>query len=124
MKKSSDRILTSHAGSLPRIERFTELHLLMLKMFKNPDAWPGRSGMQHFGRSMNSVLRNVLTDGLPQLKSRPFLADQVWRELLLNNLVEGADSLDNAGEGLAVARKRTTDFADRFLAFITSPLPE
>jgi hypothetical protein len=49
------------------IERFTELHLLMLKMLKNPDEWPGRSGMQQFGRSMNSVLRNVLTDGLPQL---------------------------------------------------------
>jgi hypothetical protein len=105
------------------IERFTDLHLVMLKLLKDPEHWPGRSGAQ-FGRSLNSALRAVLMDGLPALQMRPFLADQVWLELRSNNLVEGAESLDNAGEGPSVTRKRTTAFADRFLEFISSPLPE
>lgn len=105
------------------IERFTELHLLMLQLLKDPERWRGRTGAP-FGRHMNSVLRSVLVDGLPQLQTHPFLADQVWNELRSTNLVTGAESLDNAGEGPSITKKRTTEFGDRFLAFIASPLPE
>jgi len=102
------------------IERFTELHLIMLKLLKDPNAWPGINTAAS-AESQNRVLRTLLTSGLPQLAPRPFLADQVWLELRSNNLVEGAESLDNWGEGSSLRRKRTTEFADRFLAFISSP---
>jgi hypothetical protein len=105
------------------IDRFTELHLLMLKMLKDPVKWLGGSRPKH-GSQFHSALRIVLLDGLPQMRTHEFLADQVWSELRSTNLVEGAESLDNAGEGPSVIRKRTTEFGDRFLSFISSPLPD
>lgn len=105
------------------IERFSELHLLVLRVLQNPGLRPSPSG-KPYGHAFSSALREVLLTQIPEMRMHSFLADQVWSELRSSNLAEGADSLDNAGEGPSVTRKRTTEFGDRFLAFITSPLPK
>jgi len=112
---------------LGMVDRFTELHLKILKLFHDPRAWRNTStgaplaGPPQHGHGRDAA--DVLENAFPELQSRQPLYEQVWLELHSVGLVR-LNTLHNSGEGEAVMNKRTTPMGDAFVAFITSPVPD
>lgn len=101
------------------VDRFTEWHLRVLRLFQEPKRWAGPDGRSvRPGNSLGGVIENAFED----LRGRRELYDQIWADL-------GAAGFHRSG-GLHVTMtpegtlsKRTTEFADQFLKFIEDPGP-
>lgn len=103
------------------MDRFTELHLQLVKLFHDPRAWRIDGG-QHLTGRMHGDAADVLEEALPAFateRGRTLYA-AVWADLYAAGLVR-LNTLNNQGEGPAIMNKRTTALGDEFAAFITNP---
>jgi hypothetical protein len=104
------------------IDRFTEWHLRILDLFRDPRQWAARNGVSWPDLSMGGAVSQILLHAFPGLNSREAFYRQVWADLnnsgLLNTPVS---SLGTTMSGHGLMEKRTTQFGDQFLRFITEP---
>ena len=114
-------VLNTAAGSSPEeslaqvfvalVDRFTEWHLKILKVFQNPAL--------RIPLGVRSVA-GVLVRAYPELESRRPFYEQVWRDLYQNGLVDSdSDILFGGMTPDGALAKRTTKFGDQFLAFVS-----
>ena len=95
------------------VDNFTEWHLRLLQLFQDP--------REHVSRNtMMGGLSQVVETAFPQLRGRRDFYDQVWSDLNTRGLVN-TSTLHVTMSGHGLTAKRTTDFGDRFLAFISEP---
>jgi hypothetical protein len=99
------------------VDRFTEWHLRILKIFRDPATWRNAEGVPL--RPAGS-LSTLIEQAYPELRGRPELRDQIWSEL-------GAAGLHRSG-GLnttmtpdGTMSARTTEHGNQFLDFIENP---
>jgi hypothetical protein len=98
------------------IDSFTEWHLRLLKLFQDPQPHvPSNAYMGGLGQ--------VVEAAIPALNGRRDFYDRIWSDLNARGLVNtGSLHVTMTAHGMGV--KRTTDFGDRFVAFITSPVEQ
>lgn len=93
---------------LNHIDRFTEWHIRILRLFDNP---PESSSV------LSGALVHVLENTYPELLGHRSFYDQIWKDLKDNGLVN-TDSLHVLMTGQGLAECRTTHFGKKFLRFI------
>lgn len=101
------------------VDRFSGLHLKVLKMLSNPAAVPAM-----VARAENSItgsLSILFEAALPELGSNNPLLARVVADLSQERLTNGA-TLNGMLSGSGLLEKRTSEFGDSFLKFITSPV--
>ncbi len=103
------------------IETLSTWHLRILKFFQEPL----RFAREHDARTDYSVAGSPsqpLEEVFPELRGRREFYEQIVRDLHTRGLMNGDEHmLHTMMTGSGVFAKRTTELADRFLAFITSP---
>jgi hypothetical protein len=100
------------------VDEFTEWHLRILKLFRDPAGWYVTSG-RNPPNLYSGGLSSILEDAYPELRGRRAFYDLVWQDLFQRGLVNtGGLHTMMTGTGLMAAR--TTDFGNQFLAFISS----
>jgi hypothetical protein len=102
------------------IDRWTEWHLRLLKLFQNPKAWRGPGGRQV---REDGSLSGVIEQAYPELRGRGDFYTQVWADLHASGL-HGTPGLHTMMTGPGTMATRTSDLGDTFLAFIESPLSD
>lgn len=104
------------------VETLTAWHLRMLKFFENPMGMAAARGART-DYSIAGSLSQPLHDVYPDLRDRRDFYDQITRDLASRGFLNSsADVLHTMMTGSGMNAKRTTEIADRFLAFIASPL--
>jgi len=97
---------------LSLVDRFTDLHILLLRLFSDPAKWPTPLNLP--GGADGSTLAKV---ALPDYLS---LLVPAWEDLRSAGL--GSTPMNNGMEGPDIRTvKRTTPMGDALLAFITEP---
>lgn len=91
------------------VDSLTELHIQVLRAFQSPKT---PNGMSMGG------LSSVLEHGVPSLRGRRALYDQIWKDLFIRGLVS-TENLHVMMSGSGLVTKRTTELADMFLEFIS-----
>ncbi|HEY2906421.1 MAG TPA: hypothetical protein VGJ29_11030 [Vicinamibacterales bacterium] len=99
-------------------DRFSELHLVMLRFAQNATQFRTPTGDPLPQRRMAT---EVLEDAFPESRSKPDLYKLIWNDLFASGLVK-LPNLENGYEGDARAIRRTSELGDQYLAFIASPL--
>jgi hypothetical protein len=112
--------VTQQQVFLALIDRFTDLHLSILRVFRSPSDWKTSDDKQLLARNASDA-GDLLLEAYPELVGHETLCDVLWGELHAAGLVDIA-TLHNKHEGNAVMKKRTTPYGDEFLAFISSPV--
>ncbi len=92
---------------LNMVDRFTELHLQVLKAFQSPT--PPRMKI--------GKLSVIVEHSVPSLQGKQALYDQLWKDLFACGLVD-IDHLHVTMTRSGLIAKRTTALADKFLNFI------
>jgi len=104
------------------IETLTTWHIKMLKFFEAPMQMAAQHGART-DYSFAGALTQPLEEVYPELLGRRDFYDQLARDLEGRGFLNSrADVLHTMMTGSGMAAKRTTEMADRFLAFIASPL--
>lgn len=93
------------------VDSFTEWHLRILRLFQKP---PELTGVMMGGLDM------VIERGFPELHGKEIFYDQVWKDLRARGLVT-TDSIHGTMSGAGLAAKRTSEFGDEFLRFVSAP---
>jgi hypothetical protein len=101
------------------VDRFTEWHIRILELFSNPPQWATRNNVS-FAQFGAGGLGDILLQAFPQLKERKPFYQQVWADLHNCGLLN-TSSLGMMLTGGGLMAKRTTDFGDQFLSFISEP---
>ena len=96
------------------IDRFTEWHLRILKLFAAPAEW--RNSENQGLRDTNS-LASLIEQAYPQLRGRRELYDLIWSDLHTAGFHRTGSLQTMMTSAMA---KRTTELGDAFLAFISS----
>lgn len=91
------------------VDTFTPWHVRILKLFQYPPALPHITAG---GLSM------VLEAGYPELRGQRVFYDLIWRELFQHSLVT-TEGLHVTMSATGLAQKRTSEFGDQFIQFIT-----
>src|SRR5258705_591090 len=99
-------------------DRFSELHLVMLRFAQSATQFRTPSG-EHLPQRSRAT--EVLEDAFPESRTKPDLYRIVWTDLFASGLVK-LPNLENGLEGDARSIRRTSELGDRYLAFIASPL--
>ena len=94
---------------LDYVDSLTSLHIQILKLFQSPTPPPNVT---------MGALSHVLEFNMPDLKNRRELYDQIWRDLYSRGFVK-TDSLHSMMSGNGLVQKRTSEFGDSFIDFIT-----
>jgi hypothetical protein len=110
---------TERAMMLRLIDRCTPAHLSILSVMRAPRQ--NAAVMQRLGNVSMGGLSVVLFAVLPDFQGRKPLIEIIWKELIADGLVNDSN-LNTTMSGNGLLEKRTTDFGDRFLDFITDPL--
>jgi hypothetical protein len=99
------------------VDRFTEWHLRLLKLFQEPgEPYSQAGGAQLYMGGLSSVLETVY----PELTGRRSFYDLVWSDLNAAGLLN-TSTLHVTMSGQGLLAKRTTELGDTFLAFISEP---
>lgn len=101
------------------VDRFSGLHLKVLKMLSNPAAVPAMAARAE--NLMTGSLGVLFEAALPELGANNSLLGRVIADLSQEGLTEGA-KLNTMMTGSGLLEKRTSQFGDSFLQFITSPI--
>jgi hypothetical protein len=101
-------------------ERFTDRHLVVLKLFQDAAAWRTQDGA---GLPQRSSASAILFDAFPDARLHEPLYRQLWTDLHAAGLVK-LPVLENGPEGDARRIRRTTDLGDQYLSFISSPVAD
>ena len=99
------------------IDRFTEWHLRILGLFRDPKRWAteNKVDMQEFSMG---TLNQVFLSAFPALTNKEPFYRQVFADLNSTGLLE-TPALMTMMTGQGSFSKRTTAFGDQFLRFIT-----
>lgn len=100
------------------VDRFSGLHLKVLKMLSNPSAVPAMVARAE--NMMMGSLSAVLGAALPEFSENESLFERVLKDLEGEGLTGGAD-LHAMMSGRGLLEKRTTAVGDEFLRFIAEP---
>lgn len=104
------------------IETLTTWHVRMLKFFEAPMRMAAAVGART-DYPLAGALSQMIEGIYPELRGRRDFYDQIARDLKTRGFLNSADDvLHTMMTGSGLAAKRTTEIADRFLAFIKSPL--
>ena len=104
------------------VETLTAWHLRMLKFFESPMGMATARGART-DYSIVGSLSQPLHDVYPDLRDRRDFYDQITRDLASRGFLNSSpDILHTMMTGSGMNAKHTTEIADRFLAFIASPL--
>lgn len=108
---------------LSYIETLTTWHIRMLKFFEAPMRMAAARGGRT-GHPIGGALEGPLQQVFPELRGRGDFYDQIARDLRARGFLNCAadDALHRMMTDSELSAKRTTEMADRFLAFITSPV--
>lgn len=107
---------------LSYIETLTTWHIRMLKFFEAPMRMAAARGART-DYSIAGALAQPLEEVYPELRGRRDFYDQIARDLKTRGFLNSADDvLHVMMSSSGMDAKRTTDMADRFLAFIKSPV--
>jgi hypothetical protein len=98
------------------IDTFTQWHMAMLRLFHGPADFVSVQDVM-----AGSLSGNVLERAFPELRGQREFYDQVWRDLRNRGLVN-TESLHGMMTSSGLLAKRTTELADEFVKFITSPI--
>lgn len=98
------------------VDTFTTWHVRILSFFRDPSACHMRKQYSMGAPAM------VLEEVFPELRGGRTFYDQLVRDLHARGLFT-LDSLHTTMSESGMYAKRTTELADRFLDFISSPLP-
>lgn len=105
------------------VDRFTDWHLRLLKLFHDPNAYRHSVGLSPI--RVEDVIAGSLTQVIDgtflELRNRREFYDQVWSDLNGAGLVN-TPRLQGMMTGGGMLQKRTTELGDQFLRFIESPL--
>lgn len=99
------------------IDRFTDWHIMLLLFFKEPTEWAGKHNVT-FPQLMAGPPSAILEVAFPELITQKEFYRQIWRDLHATGLVN-ADSLGGTLTWSGIISKRTTEFGDKFLGFIS-----
>jgi len=99
------------------VDRFTEWHLRLLKLFHDPgEAYSRAGGGQLYMGGLSTVVETVY----PELAGRRSFYDLVWSDVNAAGLLN-TPTLHVTMSGQGLLANRTTDLGDTFLAFISEP---
>lgn len=101
------------------IDRFSALHLKVLKVLENPGAVAAIAARVE--NMMAGGLSHILPLGVPEVAGNTQLLERVVSDLKREDLIEGA-GLNTTISSSGLLEKRTSQVGDAFLRFITSPL--
>lgn len=101
------------------VDRFSGLHLKVLKMLSNPAAVPAM--VARADTLMTGSLGVLFEAALPETSTNKTLLARVFDDLDQERLTNGA-ALNWTLSGAGLLEKRTSEFGDHFLKFITSPI--
>lgn len=101
------------------IDTMTPWHLRILNLFKNPRQWFQDNQMPMPELYMGSPA-DILELAISELKEKRSFYDLIVKDLYAKGLLN-TESLHVAMTGDGTLAKRTTDFGDLFVAYITSP---
>jgi hypothetical protein len=102
------------------IDSFTDWHILVLKFLHGPEAWFATHQLPPLNISMGS-LSTVIMKAIPEMAGQKPVLEQIWRDLEANGL-HRSGPLATTMSGHGLMEKRTTEFADEFLSFVSDPL--
>ena len=94
------------------VDYFTTTHIKILKLFQNPKE---KVKPNVYSSGLGSA---VLEYNMPELKDKRVLYDLLWRDLHIRGLVN-TDGLHGLASAEGLKAKRTTDFGDEFIKFIS-----
>jgi hypothetical protein len=101
------------------IDRFTEWHIRILDLFSDPPRWAAKHSIV-FPALMAGGLSHILLHAFPELTGRDPFYRQIWTDLNGSGLLN-TPSIGGTMTGAGLVAKRTTDFGDQFLRFISEP---
>jgi hypothetical protein len=101
------------------IDRFTEWHIRILSLFIDPPRWATKHDV---GLPEISVggLSHILLHAFPELSGREPFYWQIWTDLNGSGLLN-TPSMGGTMTWNGLVAKRTTEFGDQFLRFISEP---
>jgi hypothetical protein len=101
------------------IDRFTEWHIRILSLFSDPPRWATKHDV---GLPEISVggLSHILLHAFPELSGREPFYWQIWTDLNGSGLLN-TPSMGGTMTWNGLVAKRTTEFGDQFLRFISEP---
>lgn len=102
---------------LSLVDRYTTLHIKILRLFSSPDQWFADSGKTPPGLVAGS-LKNVIFAAFPELKSEGELLDVIWSDLGNAGFHRTTD-LGTTMSGSGLMADRATDLGREFLSFIS-----
>jgi hypothetical protein len=103
------------------VDRFTPLHLRILKAFQDPLRWAREHEVKYSPASAR-CLDHFIEKAFPELRGHRTFCDLVWSELRQARLITAAD-LEVMMTKTGWQTKRTTGLGDKFLAFTQCCLP-
>jgi hypothetical protein len=110
------------ATFLGYIDALTPWHIRVLRFFQDPAGLAAGRGVR-MDRTMAGSLSELFEQVFPDLLGRRDFYDQIARDLHTRGFINSsADVLHVMMTGSGLVAKRTTDTADRFLAFIGAPV--
>jgi hypothetical protein len=101
------------------IERFTDWHILLLDLFRDPRGWQAKHD-QKFPELMAGGISHIIEHAFPDLAGKREFYRQVGKDLYAAGLIN-TESLGGTMTWDGILSKRTTDFGDSFLRFVTEP---
>jgi hypothetical protein len=99
------------------IDSCTSWHLALLQLFNNPHQW-AKQRNHNFPDLVMGSLSDVITSAFPELAGQQEVFSLIWQDLFRNGFVS-SDSIGGTMSGRGLLAKRTTDFGDQFLKFIS-----
>ncbi len=101
------------------LDIFTEWHIRLLRLFRDPRDWAKNSGHQ-FPEFQAGRLSQLLEDAYPELHGQQSLYDNIWANIYAHDLTETA-TLHRPMSGRGLTAKRLTGLGREFLRFIGDP---
>lgn len=106
------------------VDELSDGHILTLELFQNPQQWFVNRNLRPRETHITSSLDGLLGDAFPQMSGQrdftEFIVTELHNRKLINVSASNLFTMMSAGGSMA---KRTTEFGDAFLAFISAPVP-
>lgn len=102
------------------VDTCTVWHIKLLELFFGPEEWATEHGHRFPNWSMSSSITAVIESAYSELTGQRAFYELIWKDLYRQGLIstDGVAGMMTPSGALA---KRTTDFGDKFLAFISRP---
>jgi hypothetical protein len=102
------------------IDELTPWHLKILQLMQDARGWFQKQSRQPPQYHITGSLMQLFTDAYPELKGQRDFVELIHTDLVARKL-SNIGGLMTMMSGSGPFEKRTTDFGDRFLAFVAEP---